>query len=295
MSLIGVDIGGTKIAVGVVDGDKLVSKQVEPTSKEGWHAVLNQVASMVQQIRHLAPDAQHIGIGVPGPIDYKKGEVKFAPNIYDFNNVPVVHYLSERLGMGVVLENDANAAALGEAVLGAGKGTTSAIFITVSTGIGGGIVINGKVLRGSNGIAGEIGHMIVTEGGSISGAGQAGALEAIASGTAISRDASYALNKPTGTPEVFKLAKEGHPVAQALVHNAMRQLGRAISNLQKVFDPEVVIIGGGVAEVGEYFFKNVQIYADEGAQGFAPVYIRKAQLGTDAGLIGAALSSASSI
>lgn len=288
---IGVDVGGTKIATGVLRGDELHSRFVQPTPETGWEAVLDAVAAQVRALQQEHPDARLVGVGVPGPLNSDRTRVKFAPNIYGFNDVPLVDGLRERLGQRVILENDAKAAALAEAHLGAARGTESSIYVTVSTGIGSGIVLNGRIWRGRHGIAGELGHITVMPGGPVSGAGLDGALEAVASGTAIARDASYALNREVSTPEAFQLAQQGNPSARRVVQQAMKHIGVALADLQKVIDPEVFVIGGGVASVGDYFFNGVQAAANEYAQGFAPVTIRRAQLGTDAGVIGAALAA----
>jgi glucokinase len=293
MALIGVDIGGTKISVGVLVGEPqhLVSKIIEPTPQAGWQAVLDQVVVQVQELRNQYPKTRAVGVGVPGPPNFAKGEVRFAPNIPGFVDVPLVSYLNQKLGLPIALENDANAAGLAEAVLGAAKGTSSSIFITVSTGIGGGICIRDRVWHGHNGIAGEIGHVIALQGGASSGVGQSGALEALASGRAIARDVSFALGREISTKEAFELAQAGNSVAKGVVDNALHFIGRMLGDMQKVFDPEVFVLGGGVAEVGQYFFDRVQAAADHSVGGFAPVQIRRAQMGYDAGVIGAALSA----
>ncbi len=288
---IGVDIGGTKIACGVLRGDQLVGRHVQPTPETGWEAVLDAVAAQVLTLQETQPGARLIGVGVPGPLNAERTRVKFAPNIYGFTDVPLVDGLRQRLGQRIILENDAKAAALAEAHLGAARGTESSIYVTVSTGIGAGLVLGGKIWRGRHGIAGEIGHMTVKPGGPVSGAGLDGALEAVASGTAIARDASYALNREVSTPEAFQLAEQGQPAVRRVVEQAMKHIGVALADLQKIIDPEVFVIGGGVASVGDYFFNGVQRAANEYSQGFAPVTIRRAQLGTDAGVIGAALAA----
>ncbi|WP_291424452.1 ROK family protein [Deinococcus sp.] len=288
---IGVDIGGTKIACGVLRGDQLVGRHVQPTPETGWEAVLDAVAAQVLTLQETQPGARLIGVGVPGPLNAERTRVKFAPNIYGFTDVPLVDGLRERLGQRIILENDAKAAALAEAHLGAARGTESSIYVTVSTGIGAGLVLGGKLWRGRHGIAGEIGHMTVKPGGPVSGVGLDGALEAVASGTAIARDASYALNREVSTPEAFQLAEQGQPAVRRVVEQAMKHIGVALADLQKIIDPEVFVIGGGVASVGDYFFNGVQKAANEYSQGFAPVTIRRAQLGTDAGVIGAALAA----
>jgi glucokinase len=288
---IGVDVGGTKIATGVLRGDELQDRHVQPTPETGWEAVLDVIAAQILDLQSRHPDARLIGVGIPGPLNSDRTRVKFAPNIYGFTDVPMVDGLLERLSQRIVLENDAKAAALAEAHLGAARGTESSVYVTVSTGIGAGIVLNGRLWRGRHGVAGELGHITVMPGGPVSGAGLDGALEAVASGTAIARDASYALNRDVSTAEAFTLAQQGHPGVRRVIAQAMKHIGVALADLQKVIDPEVFVIGGGVASVGDYFFHGVQAAADEYVKGFAPVTIRRAQLGPDAGVIGAALAA----
>ena len=288
---IGVDVGGTKIAVGVLRGEDLLDRHVQPTPETGWPAVLDAIAAQIMALQLVHPDAVAVGIGVPGPLTADRRGVKFAPNIYGFTDVPLVAGLHERTGQTVVLENDAKAAALAEASLGAARGTGSSVYVTVSTGIGSGIVIGGRIWRGHNGVAGEFGHVTVLPGGPVSGAGLDGALEAVASGTAIARDASYALNREVSTAEAFALAQTGNPHARRVVEQAMKHIGVAIADIQKLLDPEVFVIGGGVAAVGDYFFAGVDRAAQEYGAAFAPVIIRRAQLAADAGVIGAALSA----
>jgi glucokinase len=228
---------------------------------------------------------------VPGMHDRARTEVFFAANILGFTNVPIVDYLGERLACPVALENDANAAGLAEAILGAARYASSTMFITISTGIGGCIIADGQVWRGFHGIAGEIGHVTRVPDGPMAPSGVAGALEAVASGTAIERDATFVFRKPTSTAEVFRLAQDGDRRAEQIVHTAMRYLGMAIADVQKLLDPEVFVIGGGVASVGEYFYGHVQNYAREFAKGFSDVTIVPAHFGVDAGVIGAAIAA----
>jgi glucokinase len=288
---IGVDIGATKIACGVLKGEEFLNKTTIPTPKEGWRSVLDSIVNAIKILEQSHPELGEVGVGVPGTHDRARTEVLFAPNIHGFANVPIVAYLTEHLGRPVDLENDANAAGLAEGILGAARHASSSMFITISTGIGGSIIVDGQVWRGFHGIAGEIGHVITVPGGPIPPSGIAGALEAVASGTAIERDATFAFRKPTSTAEVFRLAQEGDKKAEQIVHTAMRYLGMAIADVQKLLDPEVFVVGGGVASVGEYFYSNVQNYAREYAKGFADVTIVPAQFGVDAGVIGAAIAA----
>lgn len=291
---IGIDVGGTKIASGVLCGDELSDFHTQPTPDTGAEAVLDAIGERIQDLQRQYPQVRHVGIGVPGPINRERTHLLFAPNIYGFKDVALVTGLRQRTGLHVTLENDAKAAALAEATLGAARGAHSCVYVTVSTGIGSGIVLGGRIWRGFNGVAGELGHVGALPGGPVSGAGQDGALEAIASGSAIARDASFALRREVGTAEAFALAAEGHPIAGRVVGQALRHIGRALADVQKLLDPEVVVIGGGVSSVGDFFFTEVQRAADEYAAGFAPVHLRRAQLGAQTGVIGAALVAQSS-
>jgi glucokinase len=288
---IGVDIGATKIACGVLKEEEFLSKTTIPTPKEGWRSVLDSIVNTIRILEKLHPEVSEVGVGVPGTHDRARTRVLFAPNIHGFTNVPIVDYLSQHLGRPVDLENDANAAGLAEGILGAARYASSSMFITISTGIGGSIIVDGQLWRGFHGIAGEIGHVTTVPGGPIPPSGIAGALEAVASGTAIERDATFAFRKPTSTAEVFRLAQDGDKRAEQIVHTAMRYLGMAIADVQKLLDPEVFVIGGGVASVGAYFYTHVQSYAREFARGFSDVTIVPAQFGVDAGVIGAAIAA----
>jgi glucokinase len=288
---IGVDIGATKIACGVLKEEQFLSKTTIPTPKDGWRGVLDSIVNTIRILEKSHPGVTEVGVGVPGTHDRARTEVLFAANILGFTNVPIVDYLGERLACPVALENDANAAGLAEAVLGAARYASSTMFITISTGIGGCIITDGKVWRGFHGIAGEIGHVTRVPDGPIPPSGIAGALEAVASGTAIERDATFLFRKPTSTAEVFRLAQDGDRRAEQIVHTAMRYLGMAIADVQKLLDPEIFVIGGGVASVGEYFYGHVQNYAREFARGFSDVTVVPAHFGVDAGVIGAAIAA----
>ena len=295
-TLLGLDLGGTKIAVAAVRpaitaNGGIIEKRVIPTPRDGYSSVFAAMVAAGREVISAVGGVDGIGVGVPGPIDFKKGEVIFAPNIPGFVNAPVRAALSEGFGQNVELENDANAAGLAEHVLGAARGSNSSIFLTISTGIGGGIVIHDRVWRGANGVAGEVGHIVALPGGVIAGSGVAGALEAVASGTALARDATYAFARPMDTRELFTLAQAGDWKAIKIVDQAAYYLGVAISDLQKIIDPELFVLGGGVSEVGAFYIGKVQAFATEAARGFGTVVIKKAVLGSDAGVIGAALAA----
>jgi glucokinase len=290
-TLLGLDLGGTKIAVAAVQDGRVLKKIVVPTPREGQASVFRAMVEAGKKVIDEVGAVSGIGVGTPGPIDFSRGIVKFAPNIPGFEDAPIVEALSEGFGRAVELENDANAAGLAEHTLGAGRGARSSVFFTVSTGIGGGIILNDRVWRGAHGIAGEVGHAIALPGGPFAGSGFAGALEAVAAGPAIARDASMVFGRQVSTAEAFDLAKSGDEKALRIVDQAAFYLGIAIADYQKVIDPEVFVIGGGVAEVGDFYLDKVRAVATTYATGFAPVVIRKAVLGTDAGVIGAALAA----
>ena len=289
-TLIGIDLGGTKIAAAAVQDGKIIAKVVIPTPKDGADSVFAAMIEAAKEVLKTAP-ATRVGIGVPGPLDFKRGEIKFAPNINGIVNAPVVAVLQAGLGLHIELENDANAAGLAEHTYGAGRGASSSYFITISTGIGGGIILNNRVWRGANGIAGEIGHIISLPGGVVAGSGVSGALEAVASGTAMARDATYAFARAVDTKELFVMAQNGEFRAEKIVDQAARYIGCAIADLQKNLDPEVFVLGGGVSEVGNFFLDKIRRVAEAEAKGFAVPVIRKALLGSDAGVIGAALAA----
>jgi glucokinase len=295
-TLLGLDLGGTKIAVAAVrpsntSNGGILEKRIIPTPREGFESVFAAMIATGKEIIAAVGGVDGIGVGVPGPIDFQKGEVIFAPNIPGFINAPVRAALSAGFGCHVELENDANAAGLAEHVLGAARGSHSSVFITISTGIGGGIVIHDRVWRGANGVAGEIGHIVALPGGNVAGSGVAGALEAVASGTAMARDATFAFARPMDTRELFGLAQAGDWKALKIVNQAAHYLGVAIADLQKTIDPELFVLGGGVSEVGAFYLDKVRASALEAAAGFGKVVIQKAVLGSDAGVIGAALSA----
>ena len=325
----GVDLGGTKIAAGLlrwtpgrqgVGGPALpaeplalVARTRRPTpAREGPAAVL---AAMAEAVRELCAQAgvepsalAAAGVGAPGPLDAARGVVVRAPNL-GWHEVDVVGPLRAALGCPVFLENDANAAALGEWWAGAGRGARHFVYVTVSTGIGGGIVLDGRLYTGAHGAAGEVGHMVVAPGqGPVCGCGQRGCLEALASGTAIARRAQEALRaapagqgqmllelagqRPDGVDArvVAEAARRGDALARQVLEETWRYLGAGLVTLVNLLDPEVVALGGGVARMGELMLqplrRHLQEHAVPGpARGTRLV---AAELGDDAGVLGAA-------
>jgi glucokinase len=275
--VLGIDIGGTNLVVGSVaeDGSALHALASEPTQAEaGEQDVLDRLIALAQrtieQTRREVPDAEIVGIGVgaPGPLDTKSGIVLLTPNL-GWVNLPLRRIIQERLSLPAVLDNDANCAVLGEWWIGAARGTRHAIGITIGTGIGGGIIIDGKLFHGASDCAGEIGHTTIDTEGRRCKCGNYGCLEAYASGPNIalravegiqagaeSRLAGYVggdLGKITAQT-VYQAAHDGDDLALEVVNDTAKFLGAGIANLVNVFNPEVVVVCGGVTLAGEHLF-----------------------------------------
>jgi len=306
-----VDIGGTKILTALVrDDGAVVARSRVDTPGRGVEPVLGAVARTVEDVmRHGAAAGGEVvaaGVGAPGPLDPATGVVFDPPNIEGWHDVPLGAMLTERLGRGVFIENDANAAALGEWWVGAGRDVSDLIYVTVSTGIGGGIIIGDRVHHGVSGTAGEIGHMTVDLSGPpcLCGLGN-GHLETLASGPAMARAAREAvevgrrsalLEMAGGRPDaitaamVDTAAREGDPVALEVFTRAATYLGVGMANLLNLLNPQRIIIGGGVSRAGEMLFEPVRRIARERAfeQPGRAADIVPALLGDDVGVVGAA-------
>lgn len=293
MRVVGLDLGGTKIAAGVFDGARLLSKVVFPTPKEGGEKVVEALAEAVAQAEKAAgAGAEAIGLGTPGPLDFQKGVIRFTPNIPGLVDFPIRRLLEEATGRPVHLENDANAAALAEHHLGAARGEASSLFLTVSTGIGGGVVLGGRVLRGERGQGGELGHITLLPGGPVCGCGLEGCLEALAAGRALEQQASYAYGHPVDTKALFQLFREGEAKAARLVLQAARYVGLGLASLVKAFDPGTVVVGGGLAlNAPEGYWQALEEAYRHYLAGWEIPPLRRALLGEEAGLLGAALTA----
>lgn len=302
--VIGIDLGGTKIsgALSQLDG-KILSQYTVPTkANEGEQAVLGRIIETINKVMKDAnkkpEEIEAIGIGSPGPLDAKKGVIITTPNL-PFENFELVKPIQEKFGILTYLDNDANVAAIGEFVFGAGKNTKNMVFVTVSTGIGGGAVLNGKIYRGNTCNALEVGHMTLVEDGPRCNCGNYGCAEALASGTAIGKRGREAVERGEKTAlanyetvtsyEVFKEAEKGDKVAKEIIDKCLNYLGICVANLVTNFDPEVVIIGGGVSKAGQIVFDKVREVVNTRCFDTmaASCKILPAGLGTDAGVIGA--------
>ena len=292
MITLGLDLGGTKIASAVVDDGRILAQRRRETPQSGAADVIAALAGAARDLLELHPDVVAVGIGCPGPLDFVRGRVRFAPNIAGMEDAPLVDGLREHLHLPVVLENDANAAGYAEHRFGAARDLATSVYVTLSTGIGGGVFVGDRVLRGANGLAGEIGHMTLLPGGPVGGDGHAGSWEAIAAGRAMARDASYVFSRPVSTSELFELAKDGDRRALAIVDNAARFTGVGLANVVKVIDPAGFVLGGGVTGVGDFYLERVRAALAAATAGYPQPEVRVAELGDDAGVIGAAAVAA---
>lgn len=294
MKTLGLDLGGTKIAAAVVEGGSVLARTRLPTPQSGFADVVAALAEAADTLLAAHSDVDAIGVGSPGPLDLEAGRVLFAPNIPGMIDAPIVDALRTRMSLPVVLENDANAAGYAEHLFGAATPFASSVYITISTGIGGGLFLGDTIVRGAHGAAGEIGHTTVLPGGPVGGDGHDGSWEAIAAGRSLARDASYVFGRPLTTEALFELARDGEPRALRIVDNAARFTGIGIANLMKIFDPEGFVIGGGMAAQGAFYLDRVRAAAAHYLTGFPQATLVEAQLGADAGTIGAAAVAARS-
>ena len=293
---IGIDIGGTTIAIAIVDRTGILAAVSEiPTDTSlAPGKIIDKVNSEIEYL--LTKEAINltsiigIGIGAPGPLDSNLGTIISPPNLPLWTSFPIVEMLYKKWGVPILLENDANAACLAEQWLGNGQDSKHFIYLTVSTGIGAGIMADGKLLNGKKGNAGDIGHMVVDPSFGACVCGQFGCLESIASGTAIARLGSKAAGRKVSTKEVFHLYEAGHKEITILMEKILRVLGAGCVSLINIFDTEKIIIGGGVSKAGEVLCQAIQHYISQYA--LSPegrkVKVVPAKFREHAGVIGAA-------
>jgi glucokinase len=304
---IGVDIGGTKVAAGVVDADGTVLAQTRrPTPSTDVDAVEDVIAACVEELRR-EHEVSAVGIGAAGFIDHERGVVLVAPNLA-WRDEPLRDDVGRRVGLPVCVDNDANAAAWAEYRFGAGRGEKHLMVVTVGTGIGGGIVLDGRLYHGRWGIAAEYGHMQVSQSGRRCGCGQHGCWEQYCSGRALLHEAREIADvqpgygkrllelgggRPEGieAPEVTAAAREGDPAALDCFEEVGSWLGQGLADLAAVLDPGCFVIGGGVADAGELLLAPARrVFAERltGTGARPRAEIRLAALGNLAGMVGAA-------
>lgn len=294
--VIGVDVGGTKMtaALAKMDGAvvQIVRRQTrrEDGAKGGFATICEMVQTLLQQAKKDDLTVICIGIGFGGPVDFERGVVYLSHHVAGWENFPLKAELERFFTTPTLVDNDANAATLGEWMFGAGKGVNDLLYVNIGTGIGGGIISGGKLLRGWKNLAGEIGHMTVNPDGAVCTCGRKGCLEALASGSYIGKKASERLGRTATSEEVFSLAEQGDQIALQVLAEAIDALSFAIGSAVNLFNPKRVILGGGVAEAPKELLleplrKSVPRYTlPQAAEGLEIVCAR---FGYDAGIIGA--------
>lgn len=306
---LGIDLGGTKIAAGVVDASgRILGRGHRLTQpQEGWEAVVDRMVAAgeeaLAQAGVTAEALAGVGIGSPGPVNPETGVVVEAANLF-FKNVPLAEAVAARFDRPTYLDHDARVAALGEYRFGAGQGATHLVFVTVSTGIGAGIIVKGRPHQGAHFAAGELGHTVVRPNGPRCTCGLNGCLEAVASGTAIAKLAREAMARGEA-PILAQLAghdpervdarlvaegvRRGDPACRQVLDQATFYLGLALAGVINLIDCDRIVLGGGVAKMGELLFEPVRrtVAASVVATG-RQVPIVPAALGSDAGILGAA-------
>ena len=307
---IGIDVGGTNVKVALVndEGQIIYSDSVPTRAEMGYEYTVNNIKQAIYELlketKTEASEIEGIGFGFPGQIDCKAGIVKLLPNIPGWVNVPIAQIMEDEFHIPTRIDNDARCAALGEYFAGAGKGCENIVCVTVGTGVGSGIIINGKVVRGASNAAGEIGHIkLQMKDGLICGCGDTGCMEAYVSAPSIVAMAEDYIKggkstkyREMATPEIYayivaEAAKAGDKVAQRIFKIMGEYLGIGLSSVVNLLNPEKIIIGGGVADAGDIFLNPVRETINARAMEIsaAAVEIVPAQLGNRAGVIGASL------
>ncbi len=298
---LGIDLGGTELRAGLVtpQGEVIARRQTATDAQGGPQAV---VAQMLRLIEELGGAPSGIGVAAPGPLDPIAGICIAPPTLYRWHNVPLAAMLAERTGLPTRLENDAIAAALGEFRAGAGAGLRHLVYVTVSTGIGGGVIENGRLLHGRRGMAAEIGHMTLVPGGPLCSCGGRGCWEALACGSALAQAAQAAIasgaatllreladGQPVSGRHVTEAARAGDLVALSVLRDEAHWLGRGFANLLHLYSPDAIIVGGGVSAALDLMLPDLLAAMHDNAM---PAYrdtpVLPAALGGDAGLVGAA-------
>ncbi len=315
MKYLGIDLGGTNIVAGVVDEEyNILSKASRKTNiPRSGEAICDDMAAVakeaLEKVGLTIDDVPWVGIGAPGTINRGNGMVEYANNLY-FHNLPMQQMMEERLNKTTIIENDANAAAYGEFVAGSAKGSNSAIAITLGTGVGSGIIINGKIYGGSNYAGGEMGHMVIVAGGRECTCGRRGCWEAYASATGLIALTKEAMMECQGNPDsvmwnlvegdidkvsgrtAFDAMRAGDEAGQKVVNQYINYLACGIVNAINIFQPDTICIGGGISKEGENLLRPLRAYVERerySKYSSKQTNIVTAQLGNDAGIIGAAL------
>ena len=309
--ILGIDLGGTKILTAVASTEgKILSRDHSITpANEGQEAIVKSILESagrsLNQAGITAAALSVIGIGAPGLSNPETGVVFTSPNLPGWHDFPLRDIIEKELGRKAFLINDADAAAIGELYFGAGKGARNFIYVTVSTGIGGGIIIDGKIYTGATGMAGEPGHMVIADEGPPCNCGNKGCWETLASGTALAREAKHRIKDGARTSilelaggdvekvnaeMIHKAAQASDDLANELIARTAYYLGVGLANLINIFNPEVIVIGGGLSNIGDMLLQPAIEEAGRRAfeQAYQSVLFARAELGRNSGVLGAA-------
>ena len=311
MYVFGVDIGGTGVKSGIVDeqGKIVVKSSIKTDRSRDYKAIIKdigaQLIALAEEAKIPMSELSGVGIGCPGAIDSARGIVDYSCNLC-WKNANVASELRKYVDLPVKISNDANVAALGETKFGAGKAYSDTVFVTLGTGVGGGVIIENKLFEGYRSKGAELGHMVIVKGGEPCACGRRGCMEAYASATALIRDTKRAMEKDKTSAmwdfvggnldavdgrTSFECAKKGDKAAMEVVENYVKYLGEGVCNFINIFRPQAIILGGGVCAQGEYLLKPLREFVKANTYGGDTVpetEITVATLGNDAGLIGAA-------
>lgn len=293
------DIGGTHMRAAVFpENQSKPGQQMRISTYADGETSLDRLLRLIRNVTPEDAQIRSVAIGIPGTIDPDTGEILAAPNLADWVGIPVAKRIEAETGAQTILGNDANLAALGEWYFGAGKGHNHLVYLTISTGIGGGVICGGQLLQGRHGMAGELGHVTILPGGPVCSCGHRGHLEALSSGPAIMNYVAEQLKEGrrsilTGKPDPEKIsaaAQEGDPLAKEAFERAGHYLGLMIANYLMIFNPSIVILGGGVSQAGELLLDPVHRTVRKST--FSGEYVDdliivQAALGDEAGLFGA--------
>jgi glucokinase len=304
-----VDLGGTNIRAALIsrDGEIQLHSRVATAARQGVYAVVDQIVAMVEAAVETGDVSPDVGVGVvaPGPLEPATGIVRFAPNLPGWDNVPLARLLIDRLQRPVYLGNDGNCAALGEAMFGAGRNVANLLYLALGTGLGAGIIHRGQLIEGALGLGGEVGHVSINQNGPRCTCGGIGCIEAYVGGWAIARQGELALHSerseiirelaadgPVTAELVSQAASMGDPVSHQIFARAGQALAVGVGGLVNVFNPELIIIGGGLAQAGELILEPFRATLPQYTMRplYAHVSIVPSSLGQDTGIYGAAAS-----
>lgn len=286
--IVGVDIGGTNIRAALLDENRKILEKIKIKNEvdKGPEYNLSKIINYINK-DWISKGIKGIGVGCPGPLNIKSGTILKAPNLRGWNNFNVKKYFEENTSLRTEVNNDANVAGLAEAMIGSAKGAESVFYITVSTGVGGALIINNQIINGANSFAGEICNLIINEDKYSHSGLVKGGLEGQCSGPNISRIVSEKLGRKVDTPEVFDLYKKNNNEVSKIIDELCENLSKGISNIISVVDPEVIVLGGSVILYNTSIVEMIKERVKEKVINKEAVDIRIAEIGDDAGLRGA--------